>query len=170
MSMSHKAYAFDWTAFDSDLAPILLGALDVNDGADLVEFIEQDRTWLTDPYNGDPLPVDWRSLLEAGDVQELADFALTRYYRVRDDHGIGPAWLQLSGSLMEEHARALLGAPFGVRDRLFDPGRLGSYFQSPDTVPRSLRTLAELKGDEVRGFRRLLEECASQRVGVYVTF
>src|SRR6516225_7117727 len=110
--MSHKAFAFNWTAFDVDLAPILLAALEADDGSELAQFIDQHRDRLTNPYNGDPLPPDWRSAMEAGDVQELADFALTRYYCVRDDHGIGPAWLGLSGSLSADQSGAMLGAPF----------------------------------------------------------
>jgi hypothetical protein len=168
--MSHKAFAFDWNAFDLDLGIILLAALDTDDGAELAEFIEQERSRLTDPYNGDPLPADWRGRLEAGDVQELADFALTRYYRVRDDRGVGSAWLGLGESLSAEQARALLGAPFGAGDRLFDPGRLGSYFQSPAMARESLEAVAGLAAEEVQPFRELLAECVARRLGAYVTF
>ncbi len=171
VSMSHKAFTFDWDAFDSNLAPILLASLDADDGAELAEFIEQERHRLTDPYNGDPLPEDWRSRLEAGGVQELADFALTRYYRVRGgDRGVGPAWLGLSESLSDEQSQALLGAPFGIGDYWFDPGRLGSYFQSPAMVRQSLTVLAAVAVEEVRPFRDLLTEAAALRLGVYVTF
>src|SRR5262245_62121374 len=122
MSMSHKAFGFDWNAFDRDLAVILLAALDSEDGTELAEFIDQEREQLTDPYNGYPLPEDWRSVLEAGDLQELADFALTRCYRVREDHGIGSGWLGVSETLSAAQSAALLGAPFGIGDRMFDPG------------------------------------------------
>src|SRR4051812_47274759 len=108
MSMSHKAFAFDWDEFDGGLVPILAAALDAQDGTELAAFIERERDHLTDPYEGDPLPTDWRALLEVGDVQELADFALTRYYRVREERGIGPAWIGVGQSLPECQTRALL--------------------------------------------------------------
>ncbi|MDY3556992.1 hypothetical protein R5W24_006175 [Gemmata sp. JC717] len=170
MSMSHKAFAFDWNAFDGDLAPILLDALDADDGAELAEFIDQERERLTDPYNGDPLPADWRGLLEGGDVQELADFALTRYYRVREEHGIGPAWIGLSEALTDDQLRLLLGAPFGAGRQLLDPGRLGAYFQSPEMVRASLTALAGVTAEEVRSFQELLAACTAGQLGVYVTF
>ena len=139
--------------------------MNTDDGAELAEFIQQQRGRLTDPYNGDPLPEDWRALLESGDVQELANFALTRYYRVWDDHGVGGAWLGLRESLTERQSRALLGAPFGDGDRLFDPGRLGSYFQSPVITHQSLVALAGLAAEEVQPFRELLAECAARGSG-----
>lgn len=168
--MSHQAFAFDWNAFELNFGRILLTALKTDSGAELAEFIQQERVWLTDPYNGDPLPENWRALLETGDVQELADFALTRYYSVRDDHGVGGSWLALHDSLTEGQSQALLGAPFGHRDRLFDPGRLGSYFQSPVMACESLAALAGLAVEEVGPFRELLTACVARRLGVYVTF
>jgi hypothetical protein len=170
VSMAHKVFAFDWAPFDDDLAPVLLAALDADDGAELAEFIDHEWPRLTDPYEGEPLSADWRARLETGELQELADFALTQYYRVRENHGIGAAWLGLSGSLTPEQSAALLGAPFGVRGRLFDPGRLGSYFQSPATVGKSHAAIAGLAALEVEPYRALLAECASRRLGVYVTF
>jgi hypothetical protein len=167
--MSHKAYAFDWDAFDFGLAPVLLAALEANDGTELAEFIDREREQLTDPYVGNPLPEDWRGLLEAGDVQELADFALTRYYRAREEHGVGSAWLGLSESLAEDQSQSLLGVPFGVGGRLFDPGRLGSYFQSPAVACESLAALDGVAAEDVRPFRELLAECAARRLGLYVT-
>lgn len=170
MSISHKAFAFDWNAFDVGLAPILRKALDDDDAAGLVEFIEQERSRFTDPYNGDALPEDWRRRMEVGDVQELADFALTRYYRVGEDRGVGSAWLSVTKTLTAEQSVALLGTPFGMLERLFDPGRLGSYFQSPLMVMRSLMSLDDIAGEEVQQFRELLAECAARQFGVYVTF
>jgi hypothetical protein len=170
MSMSHKAFAFNWYAFDFDLSPILLAALDADDGSELADIVNQERHRLTDPYNGDPLPEDWRTVLEVGDVQELADFALTLYYGVQEDHGVGSAWLTLNESLTAEQRLALLGGTIGVGDRLFDPGRLGSYFQSPEVIGESLKVLDGVAANEVQCFRELLAECAVWRLGVYVTF
>jgi len=48
----------------------------------------------------------------------------------------GNSWLALPDSFPA--ARALLGERFGAEDKPFDPGRLGSYFQTPDAVSKSL--------------------------------
>src|SRR4051794_23851626 len=102
MSMEHKAFVFDWTAFALELLTPIVQALSEDDIRPLKAFVEAHRTELTDPYEGEPLPEEWRSLLETGDTQELADFALTRYYRPTDDHGIGSAWSEISDELTQE--------------------------------------------------------------------
>jgi hypothetical protein len=60
--------------------------------------------------------------------------------------------------------------PLGVGDRLCDPGRLGSYFQSPGMVRESVAALTGVAAEEVRPFRELLAVCETRRLGVYVTF
>ena len=75
--MEHKAFAFDWNAFQRHLAPILRDALSSDSVVGLAAFIEHHRQSLTDPYEGEPLPEDWSSLMENRDVQDHGDFALT---------------------------------------------------------------------------------------------
>jgi hypothetical protein len=115
MSMDHRAFAFDWTAFEGGLLPILVRALETEDQGPLSSFIEAHRRELRDPYEGDPLPHDWRSLLEHGGVQELADFALTRYYRPEDDRGLGPEWQAIDDMAAPAVRATLLGAPHRPR-------------------------------------------------------
>jgi hypothetical protein len=170
MGMSHKAFAFDWSAFERELLPILVAALGADDRTPLLAFIDAHRDRLTDPYEGDPLPTDWRSLLTAGDAQEAADFALTRYYHPGEDYGIGHPWMRLSDEVAPKVAAALLGHPVGPPGRLFDPGRYGSYFQRPEQVPGSLLLVAGARRAELSSYRELLEECLERRMGVYVTF
>jgi hypothetical protein len=88
MSMSHKAYTFDWRGFELDLRPLLENAL-VADNTGLLEtFIDDHREVLTHPYEGEPLSDDWRAALENRDVHEYGDYALTRFYNPADGCGI----------------------------------------------------------------------------------
>jgi hypothetical protein len=166
--MDHKAFAFDWTAFQRHLAPILHDALSSDSIAGLAAFIEHHHQSLTDPYEGQPLPEDWPSLMENGDVQDHGDFALTLYYSPTADFGIGDSWLALSDD--SSVANALLGEPFGPADNLFDPGRMGAYFQTPDAVSSSLRVLTADDHPGLSDFIDLLERCGVEGMGIYVTF
>ena len=168
MSMEHKAFAFDWNAFQRDLAPILHDALSCDSVAALAAFIEHHRHSLTDPYEGQPLPKDWWSSMENRDVQEHGDFALTRYYSPTVDFGIGDSWIEFSSGFPSP--QILLGDLFGPADNRFDPGRMGSYFQTPTVVASSLRDLSANDHPELSGFVGLLERCNAGEMGVYVTF
>lgn len=170
MSLEHKAYAFDWTRFEFDLLPILTAALATNDATELEKYIDLHRAELTDPYEGEPLPSDWRTMLESGDVQEYGDFALTRFYDPADCRGIGYEWACLSEELPEPVARAMLGFPIGPREHLFDPGRCGSYFQTAECVRRSLVELKPMGSIVLTDFVSLLERCAAGSQGLYTTF
>jgi hypothetical protein len=124
--MDHKAFAFDGTSFQRHLAPILHDALSSGSIAGLAAFIEHHRQSLTDPYEGQPLPEDWSSLMENRDVHDHGDFALTLYYSPTADYGLSHSWLALSDDPSVAHA--LLGAPFGAVHNPFDPGRMGFVF------------------------------------------
>jgi hypothetical protein len=172
VALSHKAFAFNWRAFEFDLHPQLEAALEADDPSELEAFIVAHRKSLTDPYEGEPLPRTWRSMLENRDAHEYGEFALTRFYDPTDDCGLHESWAEVSERLPKRAANALLGFPVGPKGRLFDPGRLGSYFQTPGQVRESLAILrprAE-KVEELRLFVELLERCAAEGLGVYVTF
>ena len=162
MGMSHKAYAFDWHGFEFDLHPWLEAALAADNPAELESFIDDNRASVTDPYEGDPLPEDWRAGLENRDVHEFGDYALTRFYDPADDCGVGSAWMSISNQLPEAAANALLGFSVGPPGRLFDPGRYGSYFQTPAQVRESLAVLKPLDVPELARFVELLERCAAE--------
>jgi hypothetical protein len=168
--MQHRAFAFDWTAFEGDLLPLLERALETEDAEPLGAFIDAHRCELRDPYEGELLPEDWRSRLEAGDVQELADFALTRYYRPGDDQGLGPAWAAIDDAADSGVRAALLGRPIGPETHPFDPGRMGSFFQRPSDVERSAMALAEARSFGLSDYQRLLGRCIGEGLGLYVTF
>lgn len=170
MAMSHKAYAFDWQGFEFDLHPLLMAALATDDSTELATFIDGNRKTLSDPYEGEPLPEDWRAALENRDVHEYGDYALTRFYDPADECGIAEEWAEISERLPEAAATALLGFSVGPPERLFDPGRYGSYFQTPTQVRESLAVLKPLGVPELTRFVELLERCATEGRGVYVTF
>lgn len=167
VSFSHKAFEFDWAAFEREFAPTLGQALKANDAALVEEFIEQHRGALCDPYEGEPLPPDWRSVLEVGDLQELSDFALTRYYLPTQDFGLSDEWTDLSESQMK---MALLGEPFGEPGNSFDPGRMGAYFQTPSRAAESLKLLRACGDPRLSTFINALSKIVGAGKGLYVTF
>jgi hypothetical protein len=77
-------------------------------------------------------------------------------------------YLDLGEHLPDADMTALLGAPFGPPGAYFDPGRQGSYFQTPQEVVGSLTRvqridLSDMDEDQRRSlprFKKLLEECA----------
>jgi hypothetical protein len=170
MTMCHKAYALDHASFIGDLAPILYDALVSGRQAKLAEFVDRNLALLTLPCEARPLPADWRSVLEHGDVHEVGDVALTLYYDADDDCGLQEHWLAVEEALPPAARACLLGEPFGPPDNLFDPGRMGSYFQSPSSATQSREVLGSRGEPELQPFRALLDQVATSRKGLYVTF
>jgi len=126
VSMPHKAYAFDWSAFASDgLHSVLLDALSSGVTRGLIRYIEANLDHLKDRYEGAPLSDNWQDMLENRDVHELGDIALTRFYDPAEDRGIGDDWRDIDEQLSEAGQAALLGTPFGSSRAYFDPGRQG---------------------------------------------
>ena len=181
MSMIHKAYAFDWSAFARDeLHDILLDALSSGDTNGLIRYIEANRYHLKDPDEGGPLSDNWnwKNELETFDVQEFGRLALSRFYDPMEDYGLAYDYLDLVEHLPEADLTALLGAPFGPPGAYFDAGCQGSYFQAPQEVVRSfarvqridLGYIDEDQREMWPQFKKLLEECAKAGSGLYVTF
>lgn len=179
MSMSHKAFAFDWAAFKGDsLRHILLAALATGETGEIAGYIEAHRKHLRDPYEGDRLDADWADMIENGDVHEYGDFALTRFYTPANDGGIAEEWLAIDARLKIADRAALLGKPLGDSGAYFDPGRQGSYFQLPSQVVRSLAKISRFSSQDwsagerkaIGRFGKLLRGCADAEMGLYVTF
>lgn len=172
MSMSHKAYAFDWRAFEQDeLRQVLVAALESGDPATIARYIETHREQIKDPYEGRPIERSWQAMLENRDVQEYGDFALTRFYDPTDDQGLAESWSEVDGILAEQDRPALLGFALGKPGLEFDPGRQGSYFQTPEQVVESLRRIERMgHRDTLNSYLQLLSRCAASDLGVYVTF
>jgi hypothetical protein len=113
MSMEHKAFAFHWVAFERELLPSLLRALEENETESLATFIDANMSQLVHPSEETPLDENWRSLLDHGDIQELGDLAITKYYKPADDFGLGAKWITIEGVLPKGARDALLGRPLG---------------------------------------------------------
>ena len=170
MTLSHKAFAVDWRIFENALAGRLAAALAANDPAPLLAFVQANLAACKDPYDGQSLPSAWADSLEVGDVQEAADYALTLCYQPAHDFGLGESWQATASSLPEPARAALLGKPFGPPHAPFDPGRQGSYFQTPESVQQSIAALAHQSHPALRAFRAGLAAVAEHGNGLYVTF
>jgi len=178
MPLAHRAFAFDYAAFQAELRPLLLRALEAGNDSELCAFIDAHLNVLVDPYEGEPLTKNWRSSLEAGDVQELADFALTKYYDGDLDIGLDVDW-EAIGELLEKSGLSpnmVLGTALGPPQASFDPGRQGAYFQTASDVNAALAELQALLQakpsltTELLPLQGMLQECARTRRGLYVTF
>ena len=168
--MQHKAFAFDWTSFDRDLHAILVSALQDAEASHLVRFIDDNLDFIRDPYEGERLQPDWKTQLQnVDDVQELGDFALTRYYAPDSDAGIGGAWLDLDESI-EQLRDKMLGHAIGPPDNLFDPGRMGSYFQTPALVAELSVGVQRVAHPYFVDFQTMLQGAVVNGSGLYVTF
>jgi hypothetical protein len=103
-------------------------------------------------------------------VQEYGDFALTRFYDPAMDLGVGEEWMEIDDSLSESNRSAFLGYPIHSKNNVFDPGYMGSYFQTPEQVAASLRNVIELAIETNESFQALLEDSNRSGLGIYVTF
>ncbi len=178
MTLAHRAFAFDYARFNDELRPVLLSALETTDTAALVTWIDAHLSQLVDPDEGEPLPKNWQKSLAVGDVHELGDFALTKYYDGDLDIGLDTDWQDL-GELLEKSGSdpaIVLGTPLGPEGAEFDPGRQGSYFQTPVEVMTALEQLRNLLeaqpalATELAPLQGMFQQAARHRCGLYVTF
>lgn len=76
----------------------------------------------------------------------------------------------------EDLSVTILGKPFGPTEDYFDPGKMGSYFQSPEEVSESLEKLIEharafpQRKHQLAQAIELLEKAVQAGQGLYVTF
>ncbi|HZN68256.1 MAG TPA: hypothetical protein VFB66_23420 [Tepidisphaeraceae bacterium] len=179
MSMDHKAYAFDYDAFDAELRPVLEGSLRSGDVGPLLGFIREHFAELKDPYEGEPLEGNWQDLLTYEDPQEYGDFALTKYYEPSDNLGVGTDWTALEELLvgeLEQGTDFTLGHTVGPPGNVFDPGRMGSYFMTAEEVEsrhHSLQMLVAQKPERrprLEGLVGMYEKLLRSGTGAYQTF
>jgi hypothetical protein len=175
--MEHKAFLFDYDAFERELRPILEDALRSGDCGVLVSFITRNLRWLRGPYEGDVLRADWQAMIETKDAHQYGDFALTKYYDATADVGLGAAWQSIQDLLARDPTLAvspMLGSAIGPKDEPFDPGKMGSYFQSPDDVRAHYRYLLSRAStepsDDLSQAMQMLEAAVKAKKGLYVTF
>jgi hypothetical protein len=168
--MEHKAFAFDFGAFNRELRPILERALRGGATTELRKFILDHRDSLVDPYEGEPLAEDWEDALEYKDAHQYGDFALTRYYDPTQDIGLRSSWRAMENTIgvQSDLPSPLLGRTIGDVTNWFDPGKMGSYFQSSEDVADNLaRIRSHLRASDLRDVIAMLEGAPR---GLYITF
>lgn len=180
MSIEHKAFVFDIDAFNSELRMLLESALNSGNIDKIREFIISNKEFLSDPCDGGKLDDDWEIMIEDKDAHQYGDFALTKYYSPLEDMGLGSEWQRIESmffSNSDTTASPFLGVPVGSSCEFFDPGKMGSYFQSVKEVRESLDKLVGLESvlpddlvDAFEQFKGVLERALKQNKGVYVTF
>jgi hypothetical protein len=166
MSFDHKAYSFDWQSFSEEVLPWFPGALARGDCHAFRSFIFKNQNFCRDPYEGEPLGAGWEKQIDLNDVQQLADFALTKYYDPSESRGLADSWMELSDGLPPDLRKCLLG------DALegFNPGLQGSYFLTPEEARRQAQMLEASSNMLVQEYRRFLEQAANTGKGAYITF
>ena len=179
MTMEHQAFIFDYDDFNNELSEVLSNAIRTNEIGELIAFIARNLSYLKDPYEGEPLDLYWQELIEHNDIDEYGDFAITKYYNPQSNIGLGYGWEKINDLLLEELNVAispLLGTPFGSAENYFDPGKLGSYFQSPEQVKQNLRLLDSLSQEQLKTLpniallKTMLSEALALNKGLYITF
>ena len=173
--MQHRAFLFDYARFTAELEPMLDEALRTGHLKRLARHLDEVEAELSDPEEGEPFEGGWRTWLESGDVHELGDIALTRFYDPGDDLGLGDDWLGARDALVSrlDTTFPVLGRFIGPADRPFDPGRMGSYVQSPSDVVASLAVVEAAVSDGIvalASLTSLLGAAVRAGAGLYVTF
>jgi hypothetical protein len=173
----HKAFVFDFERFSRELQPIIERGLLSGDCSDTIAFIHDNLGLLKDPYEGEPLGSDWESMIETRDVHQYGDFALTKYYDPSADIGLGGSWMEAQDLIARESTflvSPILGAVLGPESNPFDPGKMGSYFQSYDRLHKSIEQLTALRNavasSVVAPALQMLNRAADAKAGLYVTF
>jgi len=174
MSMEHKAFVFDYEAYSRELRPVLLRSLE-GDARPLDDFIDRHWPVLAHPFTAVPLNARWREELRDSDIKGAA--ALTKYYDTEANVGLGDDWprvCDLLDRLLPSGGSITLGEPIEHNGKAFDPGRQGTYVQSPALVKANLDRLQSVptqpgSNDEAIAAWREALIAASAR-GMYVTF
>ena len=179
MALEQKAFVFDYDLFAQMLSDILRKALATNDLAQLERFIDGNLNSLRDPNEGTPLKSNWRESLETTDAHQLGDLAVTMFYDPTSDIGLGYQWEGIQDVLEQEldsRVDILLGQQFGPTGNVFDPGKMGSYFQPVTIVQHNLASLEALASRQpgissrLAPAMHLFRTALSNAKGLYVTF
>lgn len=178
MSMEHKAFVFDYDAFTNEVSNTLEAALITNNTEYLASFIERNLDSLKDPYEGELLDNNWQSLLEIDDPHQCGDLAITKFYNHKNNVGLGYNWENIQNVLQQEFGIPwiILGESFGSSKNYFDPGKMGSYFQSPTLAKGNLNLIKNLLEQKPNYFSsldaviKMLQKPVEKNQGLYVTF
>ena len=166
MSLDHKAYFFDWRSFSTEMLPWFRDALARSDCNSFYAFVLSNRDYCRSPYEGEPLGAGWEKEVDVNDLQQLADFALTKYYDPSQNRGLSAMWIELDDTLSPELKKTLTG--FAIEG--FDPGLQGSYFLTPEDARSYAKMLQTTSNVLAREYGQFLECAANGSRGVYITF
>lgn len=177
MSMNHKAYVFKYNEFNIELLPVLVNSLRENNSEKLIHFINNNVDYLTNIYNYDSLNPDWASEFNQEDVQICGDIALTKYYDLSDDLGLGGEWDFIFDTLKNcglDAQKLTLGSVIGDKEK-FDPGLMGSFFQSTEDIlfnKEIIKNYSERNKylDIFTDLENIFNTAYSNKSGLYITF
>jgi hypothetical protein len=179
MSIDHKAYVFDYDEFAIELKSNLEEALLTENINSLITFIHENLSLLKHPDLGGLLDKNWEKMLVSKDVHEYGDFALTKFYDPEDCIGLSNDWGEIDDLLCYEFGEGsliTLGKILGPKDNYFDPGKMGSYFQSPHQVQENLIWLEDTLEQRPElleyliSVMNMLKDASKQGKGLYITF
>lgn len=174
--MEHKAFLFDESSYAREFAPILKKALEINDINSIRHFVNSHISLIKDPYEGNLLDSDWETLVEIKDAEQYGDFALTKYYDPTQDIGLGHFWSDISDILGSGLSHLALGEVIRSGNKIFDPGKMGSYVQSKENVIRNSILLKEeiVKNSDLEAplsrLKNMLKRAVESGLGLYCTF
>lgn len=148
--MEHKSFLFNTSAFKKELSEIILTAGDTENEDLLTCFINENLEDLKSPYSGEELTGEWEEELGTEDVQELADFAMTKYYNPDEELGLSYNWDTLLESfdkldLKFNSEYYILGESLKSENFNLDPGRMGLGFVNSKDICCIHRELISLK-------------------------
>lgn len=154
MAMEHKAFLFNTTGFNKELASIIITAGLKNNEESLICFINENLEQLKSPYSGEELTAEWEEELEAQDIQELSDFAMTKYYNPDYELGLHSLWDQFLEyfELLQLNYNAeyyVLGKSLESKDFILDPGRMGLGFINSEHTSSMYDELLSLRANFV---------------------
>lgn len=157
MSMEHKSFLFNTSAFTKELSEIILTAGETDNEKLLISFINQNLNDLKSPYSGEELTVEWIEELETEDIQELADFAMTKYYNPDEELGLSYSWELLLESFDEldlkfNNEYYILGKSLDSENFTLDPGRMGLGFIDSQQISSIHKELISLKQNFINIF------------------
>lgn len=157
MSMEHKSFLFNTSAFTKELSEIILTAGETDNEKLLISFINQNLNDLKSPYSGEELTSEWIEELETEDIQELADFAMTKYYNPDEELGLSYSWELLLESFDEldlkfNNEYYILGKSLDSENFTLDPGRMGLGFIDSQQISSIHKELISLKQNFINIF------------------
>jgi hypothetical protein len=157
MSMEHKSFLFNTSAFTKELSEIILTAGETDNEKLVISFINQNLNDLKSPYSGEELTSEWIEELETEDIQELADFAMTKYYNPDEELGLSYSWELLLESFDEldlkfNNEYYILGKSLDSENFTLDPGRMGLGFIDSQQISSIHKELISLKQNFINIF------------------